>query len=135
MPNSSPPWVRQVQVTVIVENEPVPEQSSTEYALDTYGYVSTSSATLQTLFSRTVPSGRVGILDEIEMSCDDYDTAQWEIIVKGVTVLDSETIPESFTKSFPSLHLAAAESLTVKVKSDGTATIKAWCDVSYKEVG
>ena len=135
MPNSSPAWVRQVQVTVIVDNAPVPEQPSTEFALDTYGYVSTSSSTLQTLFSRTVPSAKIGVLDEIELSCDNYDVASWEIIVKGVTILDSETIPESFTKAFPSLHLEADESITVKVKSNGSATIKAWSDVSYKEVG
>ena len=135
MPNSSPPWVRQIQVTVVVDDLPVPEQPSTEYALDTYGSYSGSSATLQTLFSRTVPAARIGVLDAIELSTDNYDVATFEIVVKGVTIIDSEKLPESFTKEFPSLHLAEAESITVKVKSDGSTTINAWADISYKEVG
>uniref|UniRef100_A0A6M3Y3D8 Uncharacterized protein n=1 Tax=viral metagenome TaxID=1070528 RepID=A0A6M3Y3D8_9ZZZZ len=135
MARGAPDWVSMVQVAVTVENVPIIPDPATEYALDTYGSVSTSSATLQTLFSRTVPADRVGILNAIELSCDNYDVAIFEIVVKGVTIVDNETIPESFTKDFPELHLAAAEAVTVKVKSDGSTTINAWCDVSYKEVG
>jgi hypothetical protein len=124
-----------VQVAVTVENVPIIPDSATEYTLDTYGSVSTALAALQTMFSRTVPAGRVGILDSIELSCDNYDVAEFEIVVKGVTILNSEKLPESFTKEFPSLHLVAGEAVTIKVKSDGATTINAWCDVSYKEVG
>lgn len=134
MARGAPDGVLMVQVAVTIENVPVVEKAATEHALDTYGSVSTSSASLQTLFSRTVPSGRVGILNAIELSCDNYAVAAWEIIVKGVTILDSEKLPESFTKEFPSLHLAATESISVKVKSDGAAAINAYCDISYKEI-
>jgi hypothetical protein len=135
MATGAPDGVLMIQVAVTVENVPIIANPATEYALDTFGIVSTSSSTLQTLFSRTVPAGRVGILNSIELSCDNYDVAIFEIVVKGVTVLDSEKLPESFTKDFPSLHLAATESITVKVKSNGSTMINVWCDVSYKEVG
>ena len=111
---------------------PVPE---TEYAIDTYNKVSTSSSSLQTLFSRTVPTNRMGVLSSIELSCDNYAVAEFEIIVKGVTIIASEKLPESFTKDFPELHLAAGETMSVKVRSDGATTVTAWVDVSYKEVG
>lgn len=135
MAHGAPDFIARYQVVVTVENVPIVPEAATEYIIDTYGSVSTSSASLQTLFSRTVPSGRVGILNSIELSTDNYDVAQFEIIVKGVTIVDSEKLPESFTKEFPSLHLKAAESISIKVKSDGSTTINAWCDVSYKEVG
>lgn len=135
MAKGAPDHILLTQVAVVVENVPIVPESATEYILDTFGKVSTNSATLQTLFSRTVPSDRIGILDSIELSTDNYDVAQFEIIVKGVTIMDSEKLPESFTKDFPRVQLIAGESTTVKVKSDGATTINAYCDVSYKEVG
>ena len=135
MSKGAPDHILLTQVAVVVENVPIVPESATEYILDTYGKVSTSSTTLQTLFSRTVPADRIGILDSIELSTDNYDVAQFEIIVKDVTIMDSEKLPESFTKDFPRVQLIAGESITVKVKSNGTTTINAYCDVSYKEVG
>lgn len=135
MAKGAPDHVLLVQVAVTVDNVPVVPDQSSDYVIDTYGAVSTSSATLQSLFSRTVPSGKIGILDSIELSTDEYAIASFEVVVKGVTILDSEKIPESFTKEFPSLHLEAGDSITVKVKSDGSTTIDAWCDISYKEIG
>lgn len=135
MPNTSPAWVRQVQVVVNVENVPIVPEPASEYALDTYGTYSGSSSTLQDLFNRTVPSDRIGVLESIEFSTDNYDVATWYVEVKGVVILNNEKLPESFTKEFPTLHLAATEQVLVQVKSDGATTINAYADVSYKEVG
>ena len=112
----------------------IPE-AAVEYVLNTYNIYSGNSNSDQTLFSRTIPNGKVGILDSIELDTDNYDIAQFTIIVKDVTILNGEKIPTSFTKEFPSLHLEAKKSISVKVRSDGATTIKAWCDLSYKEVG
>lgn len=135
MPNSSPPWVRQSQIVVTVENVPVPEEEATETVIDTFGSYSGSSSTYQDLFNRTIPADRKGILDEIELSCDNYAVAQFKIVVKSVTIVEDQVIPESWTKKFPSLQLKAAQQVLVQVKSDGSTTINAYCDVSYKEIG
>lgn len=131
----APDGTQWVQVISVVIDKPVPEESATEHVIDTYDKKSTNSAVYQTIVSRTVPGGRIGILDSIELSCDNYDVAQFRITVKGVKILDGDKLPESFTKDFPSLHLAPGESWKVEVKSDGATTIAAYCDVSYKEVG
>lgn len=135
MAKGAPDHILLTQVVVVVENVPIVPEAATEYIIDTYGSYSGSSSSLQTLFSRAVPAGRIGILESIELSTDNYAVATFEIIVKGVTIMDSEKLPESFTKEFPTLKLSAAQEITVKVKSDGATTINAWCDVSYKEVG
>ena len=107
----------------------------TEYPVATYGVVSTSSSSYQTLKSITVTTGRMGVLGAIEISCDNYAVAQFKLVVADVTIFEDKKLPESFTKEFPELHLLAGKIITLSVKSDGTTTITAYCDVSYKEVG
>lgn len=135
MAKDAPDYVRQFAATVIVENVPLIPSEATEYVIDTFGKYGGSSSTLQDLFNRTVPAGRKGILEEIELSCDNYEVAQWYVVVKGVVILNSETLPESFTKRFPMLELKAAQQVLVQVKSNSLTTINAWADVSYKEIG
>lgn len=135
MAHGTPDWVRMVQVVVTVENVPVVAEEATEYVIDTYGSYSGSSSTYEDLFNRTVPSDRKGILDKIELSCDNYAVALFKIVVKGVAIMSDERLPESFTKEFPGLQLKAGQQTLVQVKSDGATTIAAYCDVSYKEIG
>lgn len=139
MAHGAPDFVTRVEVAVTVETEPgvfkviVPE-AATEYAIDTFDAYSGSTDTWEDLFNQTVPSGRIGILNSIELSCDNYAVCAWKVVVKGVTIMNGEILPESFTKEFPELHLSAEEQVLVQVKSDGSTYISAWCDVSYKEV-
>ena len=135
MAKDAPDGVKLIQTTIIVENEPIIPQEASEFVIDTYGTYSGNSSSAQDLFNRTVPSSRKGILEEIELSTDNYDVATWYIEVKGVVVLNWEKLPESFTKRLPMLELKAAQQVLVQVKSDGATTINAYCDVSYKEVG
>lgn len=135
MANSSPPWVRQVQVVVNVENIPILPEAATEYAIDSYGTLSTSSSTYQTLKEWEVTANRIGILRAIELSCDNYAVAQFKLVVAGTTVFEDKKLPESFTKDWPDLQLTAGQKCTVSVKSNGTTTINAYCDINGKEVG
>ena len=135
MPNSGPPWVRQMEVVVVVENEPVPEQPATEYAIATYGVKSTSSDSYQSVKGVTCTADRIGVLRAVEISCDNYAVAQFKLVVKGVTIFEDKKLPESFTKEFPDLKLSEGQSAELFVKSDGSLTINAYCDFSYKEVG
>ena len=135
MAKGAPDHILLMQHIITIENVPIVVEEASEYILDTYTIYSGSSDEYQDLFNRTVPASRKGILDEIELSCDDYDTAIFRIVVKEVTIVDGEKIPESWTKKFPSLQLKAGQQILVQVKSDGATTINAYCDVSYKEVG
>ena len=135
MPNSGPPWVRQMEVVVVVENEPVPEQPGTEYAIDSFGYYKGSAGTYQELKKWTITTDRIGVLRSVELDTDHYDVAQFRITVKGTTVLEDRKIPTPFSKEWPDIKLSEAQEVLVEVKSDGSTTIKAWCDLNGKEVG
>lgn len=119
----------------VVATEPVAETPATEYAIDSYGVVSTSSSSYQTLKSWTVTANRVGVLRSVEMACDNYAVAQFKLVVGAITVFEDKKLPESFTKEFPDIRLAAAAAVTLSVKSDGSTTITAYADFSAKEVG
>lgn len=131
----TPDFVTRVQVAVTVENVPIVPEATTEYPIDSYGTYSGSSATYQTLKEWTVAASRVGILRAVELETSDYGVAQFKIVVAGTTVLENKKIPTSFTKEWPDLHLSAGQKVTVSVKSDGSTTIDAYCDISAKEVG
>lgn len=135
MAHGAPDGVLMVQVAVTVENEPIVPKTSEEYAIATYGSKSTSSSTYQTVKAITTTTDRIGILRAVEISCDNYAVAQWKLIVKGVTIFEDVYIPESFTKEFPDLVMAEAETATLYVKSDGSTTITAYGDFNYKEIG
>jgi len=119
----------------IVEGTPTVPTPATEVPIASYGSVSTSSATYQTVKSWTVTSGKMGILRAVEMACDNYSVAVWRLTVAGTTVFEDITLPESFTKGFPDLKLAETMQVLLEVKSNGTTTISAYCDLDAKEIG
>lgn len=131
----TPDFVTRVQVAVTVENVPIVPEAATEYPIETFGRLSTSSSSLQTLKTYTVNTDRVLVLRAIELSCDNYAVAQFKITVAGETVMDTNYLPESFSKEFPDIHLSAGQVVLVQVKSDGSTTIVAYCDLNAKEVG
>lgn len=135
MTKGAPDHILLTQVAITVDNVPIVPEEATESVIDTYKTYSGSSDEYQDLFNRRVPEKRKGILDEIELSCDDYDTAIFRIVVKEVVIVNGEKIPESWTKKYPGLQLKAGQQILVQVKSDGETPINAYCDVSYKEVG
>ena len=134
MTRGAPDGVLMTQVAVTVDNVPVVPDPATEYPAATYGSVPTSSSSYQTVAEITVTAGRVGILRAVEISCDNYAVAQFKLVVAGVTIFKDEKLPESFTKEWPDLQLAAAQVATLSVKSDGSTTINAYGDYDYKEV-
>lgn len=135
MAHGTPDWVRMVQVVVTVENKPIVPEPATEFAIDSYGYQSTSSSSYQTLKEWTITANRVGILRSVELDTDNYAVAQFKLVVAGITVLIDRKIPASFTKEFPDLHIKAGDKVTLSVKSDGATTVAAYCDLNAKEVG
>ncbi|GAI08489.1 unnamed protein product, partial [marine sediment metagenome] len=81
MAKGAPDHILLTQVVVVVENVPIVPESATEHVIDTYGTYSGSHDTLHNLFNRTVPPKRVGVLETIELSTDNYDVATWYIKV------------------------------------------------------
>ncbi len=127
MAHGNPDYVSRMTI-VVTKGEP-----SDEFAIATFGSVSTSSSSYQTVKSLTVTADRVGVLRAVEISCSNYAVAQLKLEVAGVTIFEDKKLPESFTKEFPDLRVAAGEELILSVKSDGSTTIVAYCDFSYKE--
>lgn len=127
MAHGAPDFVSKT-IIVVTKGEP-----SDEFAIATYGSVSTSSSSYQTVKSLTVTADRVGVLGAVEISCDNYAVAQFKLEVAGVTIFEDKKLPESFTKEFPDLRVAAGEDIALSVKSDGSTTINAYCDFNYKE--
>lgn len=127
MAHGNPDYVSKITI-VVTKAEP-----SDEFAIATFGSVSTSSSSYQTVKSVTVTADRVGVLRAVEISCDNYAVAQFKLVVAGVTIFEDKKLPESFTKEFPDLRVAAAEEMILSVKSDGATTINAYGDFNYKE--
>lgn len=123
-----------IQVAVTVGDDAKVPLASEEHPIDGYGKYSGSDSTLQELKSWTVTALREGILEEIELSVDNYAVAQFKITVAGVVVMTENLIPESFTASFPGQKLAAGSEVLVEIKSDGSTTITAYCWITAKEV-
>lgn len=130
-----PDGAQLVQVAVTVANEVVLPTPSAERAVAGYGSISTSSASYQTVTSWTVAVGKVGVLCEVEMACDNYPVAVWKLVVGSVTVYDGVTLQSYINKRFPDLRLAAGELVTISVKSNGSTTVTAYADIDCKEQG
>lgn len=123
-----------MQISVTVGSDAKVPLASEQHPIDGYGKYEGNSSTLQTLKSWTVTADREGELSTIEISCSNYSVAQFKITVAGVTVMDTNYLPESFSAEFPKQKLAAAAEVLVQVKSDGSTTIKAYCWITGKEV-
>jgi len=134
-PNSSPPWLRAIEVNVVVDNEPIPVSPATEVpAGDIGGYAGTAE-TYQAAASWTVSTGKIGVLKEILIISDDYAHTLVTIVVAGVT-LESGWSPTSVMPLiYEDLTLAAGAVVAVTVRSsDGTA-IDVDVVIVGKEVG
>lgn len=135
MPRGAPDWVNIVQVAINVNGVPVAPASDTDYLVPAFGAKSTSANTYQVVKSITVNSGKVGILRAVEIACNNYGVALWQLVINGVTIFADVLLPESFTQEWPDIQLPAGAVIELSVKSDGTTTISAYGDFAYKEVG
>lgn len=134
MAHGAPDGTLIIQVAVTVGDKGKVPLTSEQYPIDGYGKYTGSAATLQTLKSWTITTDRVGKLHGIELSCDNYAVAQFKITVAGVTVMDTNLLPESFTAEFPPLDIEAEAEVLIQVKSDGSTSIVAYCWIDGKEV-
>lgn len=135
MPNTSPPWVRQVQVAVTVELEPVVPEPATEVAAGAAGNYSGTDQTYQEVASWTVSTDKVGELKEILIISDDYAHTLVKVTIGSVTWATDWSPTSSLPLIFEDLKLAEASVVKVEAKSsDGTA-IDVDAVIVGKEVG
>lgn len=135
MPNSSPAWVRSVEVVVNVNNVPVPQQPSTEKAAGGEGRYSGSSLIYQTVTSWTVAALKTGMLKEVSMVTSDYTKTKFKLVVGGVTYMTDSVIKTALSLPFEDLSLAAGAVVILSAAStDGTAIVVDG-EITAKEVG
>lgn len=135
MPNSGPPWVRQIEVTVVVDNEPVPSQPTTEAPAGDSGRYSGGDTSYQSVAKWTVTTDKVGELKEILIVSDDYDHTQIKVSIAGVDEPDDWLIQQPMPLIYEDLKLAAASEVEVQVKSTDGTSIKVDAVIVGKEIG
>lgn len=128
MARGAPDWTRKVEITVNLG------QPTSERAIDSYGSVTTSSASYQTVKTWTVATGYVGVLTAVEISCDNFPVVNWKLVVGSVTVFEDKVLPGDLDAQFPELRLAAGTVVTLSAKSDGSTEITAYGNIDAKEV-
>lgn len=135
MATGAPDWLRQVIVSVIVDNWPEPPVPAKELAIVKLARLSTSSTSYGTVTSWTVTTGKVGVLRLIEMESDNYAKTLFQLTIGGVQKFTNIQIGSSLSLELPDVHLEAATVVLLEAKSsDGTA-INVDGDITGKEVG
>lgn len=128
MTHGAPDWTQQIEVTINLG------QPANERAINSYGSVTTTSSSYQTVKSWTVASGYIGVLTAVEMSCDNFPVVNWKLVVGSITVFEDKVLPGDLDARFPELRLAAGAVVTLSAKSDGSTEITAYGNFDAKEV-
>ena len=134
MPNSGPPWVQTVLVTVIVENKPVVPQPATELAAGGVGRYSGSAITYQTIATWTVAALRTGQLIEISMVGSPLAKILFQVVIGAVTFMTEQRVDTSLTIPFTDLTLVAGSTVTIQCKSTDGSAIIADASIVAKEI-
>lgn len=122
MATDYPDYVRAIQITVTVEDEPTAPEPANEAAAGDAGNYSGTDQTYQTVATWTVSTDKIGELKEILIISDDYAHTLARITIGG-TVWETDWSPTSAMPIiFEDLKLAESTVVLVEAKSsDGTA--------------
>jgi hypothetical protein len=122
MPNSDPAWITAVEVTVIVNNEPVVPEPSLEVAAGDVDRYSGNSTSYQTVAEWTVTTDKVGKLHEVSLVSNNYAKTLFKLEIASITFMQDITIKTALTLPFNGLSIAEGETVTLSAKSsDGTS--------------
>jgi hypothetical protein len=124
MASGAPDWLRQVVVSVVVENVPVVPVPAKEAAAGGIGRYSGTAQTYQTVEEWTVATAKVGELKEIILISSDFAHTHFKVVIGTVTFCTDTIVKHSIPLVFGDLRLAEAINVTVSCKStDGTSII------------
>ena len=131
----SPDWVTDVQVTVIVENIPVPSTPAKEKAITKLARASPATTDYVPVVSWTVTAARIGVLRFVEMESDDYEYTRFRLTIAGVEQFTDVQIGASLTLEWPDVKLAAGAVVLLEARSTDTTEVNVDGDILGKEVG
>ena len=131
----APDWVRQVVISVIVENVPVPPDAANQVAAGGKGRYTGTDTTYQAVVTWTVTAAKVGELKEILIISDLYAKTLLKVTVGSVTWATDWAIQSSMPIIFEDLKLAAASVIKVEAKSSDGTSITVDAIIVGKEVG
>ena len=97
--------------------------------------LTTSSASKQTVVTRTVSSNKIGRLEDIEIDCDNWPIARLSVSIGGVYLFEDKQFQNPLSLYFYARRLAPATVVMVQVLSDGTTSITAWGAIIMGEEG
>lgn len=135
MPNSAPPWVRQIEVMITVAKEPIPSQPTTELAAGASGRYTGTDQTYQSIAKWTVSADRVGELKEILITSSNYAKTKIKVSVAGVDEPDDWLVQGAMPLIYEDLKLAAAAEIEVQVQSTDGTSITVDALIVGKEIG
>lgn len=131
----APDWITDVQVTVIVENKPVPSLPANEKAVTKLDRLTTSDVEYDTVVTWTVTALKIGILRFVEMETDDYDLTRFRLTIAGVEQFTDIQIEASLALEWPDVKLAAGAIVLLEAKSSDGTEVNVDGDILGKEVG
>lgn len=135
MPNSSPPWVRQTQVVVTVENVAIVPEAATEVAAGGIGHYAGDDTEYQVVKSWEVDADTVGELKEISVTGTVLAKTHWRVVIGSLVFANHLLIGAPLTMPFFDLKLVAGTLVTVYCKSTDGTSINADASIVAKEIG
>lgn len=97
--------------------------------------VTTSSATKQTVVTRTVSSSKIGRLEDIEIDCNNWTAARFSVSIGGVYLFEDKQFQNPLSLYFYGRRFAPATVVKIEVLSDGATSITAWGAIIMGEEG
>jgi hypothetical protein len=131
----APDFVLLIQIAITLGQNAVPPSSVTEKAVLELDRYYDNAATPQNVVSYTVPVGKSFVLSAIEIACDNYDVAEFGVIIGGYTMFSGKQLQTSLNAQFSNVNLKAGDPVTVVANSDGVTNITVDATIEGKEIG
>ena len=106
--------------------EPTPE-----YAIAPIAKV-VGTAAYQDIVKWTVAKGRIGMLSDIEIACEDYTITRFRLVINDVEVWTDQELSDSLSLIFPDIVMRGGKTVLVQAKTNGAAKL-IWGTITGKE--
>lgn len=136
MAKDAPDGVKLITTTLIVDNEPVPEQPANETPISkTQGKVNNSDQSYQTLATWTVTSTKSGVLYGVELDSDNFPKTHFKLTIGGVQKWTNVEFQRPLNMHFAEARLPASTVVLLQGKSNDGTSVNMWGHIEGKEVG
>ena len=124
MASGNPDWVRQMVISVVVNNVPVSPSTAVERAAGATGRYSGTGQTYQSVATWTVATGKVGELKEILCLSSLYAKTHLKVTAGAIVYATDWIASGALPIIFEDLKLAAGTVIKVEAQStDGTGIV------------